>query len=59
MTSLPTTEEFSNNVNSLVYSFLWDNKPDKVKKVTACRDKSNGGLNMVNIYHFEKALKLN
>lgn len=58
MTSLPTTEKFLHDVNSLLYSFLWDNKPDKVKRKTVCRDKSSGGLKMVNVYHFEKALKL-
>ena len=58
MTSLPTTEQFLNEVNSLLFSFLWNNKPDKVKRRTGCRDNSCGGLRMVNIYHFEKALKL-
>ena len=59
MTSLPTPETFLSKVNSLLYSFLWNNKPDKIKRTTICQDFSNGGLAMVNIYHFEKALKTN
>ena len=58
MTSLLTTEKFLHKVNSLLYSYLWNNKPNKVKRTTACRDKPNGGLKMMNICHFEKALKL-
>ena len=59
MTSLPTPETFLSKVNSLLYSFLWNNNPDKIKRTTICQDFSNGGLKMVNIYHFEKALKTN
>ena len=36
MTSLPTPETFLNKVNSLLYSFLWNNKPDKIKRTTIC-----------------------
>ena len=46
-------------VNSLLYTFLWDNKPDKVNRETVCMDNLKGGLRMINIYNFEKALKIN
>ena len=45
-------------INSLMFSFLWNNKPDKVKRNTICGDYLNGGLKMINIFNFEKALKL-
>ena len=57
MTTLPTPENFLKKTNSLLYSFLWDDKPDKIKRETICQDYQQGGLKMINIYHFEKALK--
>ena len=30
LTVLPTPKSFLEAVNSLLYTFLWDNKPDKV-----------------------------
>ena len=46
MTSLPTPETFLSKANSLLYSFLWNNKPDKIKRTTICHYFSNGGLKM-------------
>ena len=46
-------------INSFMFSFLWNNKPDKVKRNTICGDYLNGDLKMINIFNFEKALKLN
>ena len=44
--------------DDLKFSFLWDNKPDKIKRVTICQDYDNGGLKMLDIDSFEKALKV-
>ena len=41
-----------------MYEFLWDSKPDKVKRRTICAEYSNEGLRMTDIFNFEKALKL-
>ena len=59
MTTLPTPNNFLRKTNSLLFSFLWDDKPDKIKRETICQDYHHGGLKMINIYHFEKALKIN
>ena len=41
-----------------MFEFLWNHKPDKAERKTICGDYSQGGLKMVNIFLFEKALKI-
>ena len=57
--SVPSPPTVLQEINSLMFSFLWNNKPDKVKRNTICGDYLNGGLKMINIFNFEKALKIN
>ena len=57
--SVPAPPTVLQEINSLMFSFLWNNKPDKVKRNTICGDYLNGGLKMINIFNFERALKLN
>ena len=45
-------------INSTLFKFLWDNKPDKIKREQATLPTSIGGLNMINIEDFIKALKI-
>ena len=59
LTALPTPPCFLKTVNKLIFSFLWDNKPDKVNRIQVCQEYKKGGLKMVDIYEFEKALKIN
>ena len=56
LTSLPAPEKVLTNINNILFSFLWDNKPDKIKRKTVCQDYFDGGLKMLNIFSFEKAL---
>ena len=52
----------SNNIikelNEMVFNFLWQHKPDKVKRETIFRNMKDGGLNMLNIRASILALKL-
>jgi len=46
------------NINRMLYGFLWSGKRDKVKRevmIKSCRD---GGIGMVDIFMLNKALKL-
>ena len=56
--SLPVPIALLQEINSLMYEFLWDSKPDKVKRKTICAKYSNGGLRMTDSFNFEKVLKL-
>ena len=42
----------------MLYDFLWDGKPDKIKRDIAKLKLEKGGLNMIDIDFFDKALKL-
>ena len=56
--ALPITEKILKDINSIFYRFLWGGKPDKVNRQDICRPYLKGGLQMINIFHFEKSMKL-
>ena len=43
---------------SLLFSFLWKNKNDKIKRNVVCQPLENGGLNFVNFEIMVKSLRL-
>ena len=45
-------------LNKMLFKFLWSGKPDKIKRSIACKSLEDGGLGMVDIYDFIRALKL-
>ena len=57
--SLPNpSNNIINELNEMVFNFLWQHKPDKVKRETVFRNMKDGGLNMLNIRASILALKL-
>ena len=48
---------FCENLNKKSYNFVWDDKPEKIKRVILSQNKVNGGLKMPNIVNFIYALK--
>ena len=42
----------------MFYKFLWDGKEDKKKRSIMISDYENGGLRMLDLNSFNKALKL-
>ena len=57
-TSIPTKKLYLDQFNEIVYNFLWDKKPDKIKRKVMCANYMQGGLKMINIYNFVKGLKV-
>ena len=56
--TLPTPEEFViNNINNILYNFLWGSKA-LIKKSVVIKQYEEGGLKMVNLKAFIEALKL-
>ena len=45
-------------INDILYKFVWDNNPDKIKRKVLCTSYVEGGLKMINIFNFVKALKI-
>ena len=58
LSSIERSDTFLKAVNKLIYDFLWDGKPDKIKRSTMTNDYLLGGMKMVDIYNFDKALKV-
>ena len=46
-----------NEINDLLYTFLWNGKGDKIKRKVMINDFGAGGLKMVGISSFNKSLK--
>ena len=57
--SIPSPgDHFFKDLSKLMYNFIWLGKPDKIKRLTIIQDYREGGLRMVDIRAFMKALKL-
>ena len=49
--------EFTELINDIAYQFLWNNKPEKIRRKTIIADYEQGGLKMIDINCFLKAQK--
>ena len=49
---LTCPDAFLDKINKMVYKFVWNNKPNKVKRNTIIADYEDGGLKMLNIKSF-------
>ena len=54
---LDPPKEVIQKLNSEIFSFIWDSKPDKIKRSTLYKDYKNGGLRMINLECFLNSLK--
>ena len=57
LSPLPTNHQAIKELNGAFYHFLWDGKPDKIKRNIMINDYSNGGLKMIDLFSFNKSLK--
>ena len=46
-----------NEINDLLYTFLWNGKGNKIKRKVMINDFGVGGLKMIDISSFNKSLK--
>ena len=58
LSSIQRSDSFLKAANNILYKFLWNGKPDKIRRTTVCSNCMQGGLKMINIYNFEKAIKV-
>ena len=57
--ALPSpSEKIFTRIEKMIFEFLWDGKPDKIKRSIGRNKIENGGLGMIDIRLFEKSLKL-
>ena len=58
-TTLPSPKEsFLKEINTLLYKFIWNDKPDKIKRNLLIQNYNNGGLKMIDLVKFVRALKI-
>ena len=57
LSPLPTNHAALNEINNMFNSFLWSGMGDKIKRDVMISDYKNGGLRMIDIKSFNKALK--
>ena len=57
-TALPNPEERTiKEINSILFRFIWNNGPDKIKRSVVVQDYHEGGLRMIDIRSFALSLK--
>ena len=57
--SLPSPNKNTfKKINKMLYEFLWDGKPDKIKRNIGKQKLEKGGIAMIDIELFDKALKI-
>ena len=54
---LTTDDKTLKEINDLFYTFLWNNKGDKIKRNIMINDYGKGGLKMIDIFSYNKSLK--
>ena len=58
LSPLRTNAKAIKEVNKLFYSFLWNEKGDKIKGKVIINDYSKGGLKMIDVESFNKSLNI-
>ena len=51
------SKEKSKEITNLMFKFIWDDKPDKIKRNVLSQDYINGGLKMLDLNKFTISLK--
>ena len=54
---LQTNHQAIKELNEAFYHFLWDGKPDKIKRNVIINEYSDSGLKMIDLFSFNKSLK--
>ena len=50
--------DFFKQLYKILFKFLWNEKPDKINRITICKSVKEGGLGMIDIVKFVQSLKL-
>ena len=50
--------EFTKELQNILYRFLWNGKPAKIKRSVVCKSYIDGGLQMVDVQTFISSLKI-
>ena len=51
------SEEIITTIKTSIFKFIWNSKPEKIKRTVLMQDYKNGGLRLTNFDYFIEALK--
>ena len=54
---IETPEHILKTIDEMLFKYLWNNKPPKIKRQTIIAPTEEGGLNMVDVYEVNNAAK--
>ena len=54
---LPMPNDTIKRIEQLLYKFVWDNKPEKIKRKTMIKTYEDGGLKMIDLYSHVKTIQ--
>ena len=54
LSPLQTNHQAFKELNEALYHFLWDGKPDKIKRNVIINEYNDGGLKMIDLFSFNK-----
>ena len=54
---IETPEHILKKIDEMLFKYLWNNKPSKIKRQTIIAPTEEGGLNMVDVYEVNNAAK--
>ena len=57
LSPLQANSQIIKQINDVFFDFLWNTKGDKIKRNVITQNYGNGGLKMIDIASFNKALK--
>jgi hypothetical protein len=59
LSSIPSpNSKFLKDINTMFYKFVWNDNQDRIARDTLTQEYNKGGLRMINIFMFNKSLKL-
>ena len=50
-------DQILSEIKHSIYSFIWDNKPEKIKRNIISQNRENGGLQVPDIVKYTNAIK--
>jgi len=56
--NLNLPKNLSDTINSMIFNFIWQGKPPKIKRMTIVGGKNKGGLKMIDFEVMNTALKI-
>ena len=55
----PPPDNLVKQITKIMFSFVWDGKPDKISRRKLVQNKEDGGLEMIDLMSFIKGLQIN